>query len=202
MNAKHSFRLLFRPWSGRRAGLMALLVWLLIPASFLAGEESAPQDPNRVKAAFLRNFAHYVQWPETAFEDAHSPWRIGILGNAAFCEVVKKSLKDRTEQARSFEIYCADSLGKLPPCQMVFIAFKEVDKRRAVLAALKDKPVLTVAEAAETLREGGIIRFQLGDRVQMSVNLDQARAVSLNIQTKMLEVSTEVLENDVIRKTR
>ena len=45
------------------------------------------------------------------------------------------------------------------------------------------------------MQEGGIIRFQVGDRVEMSINLDQARAVSLLIQTKMLEVSIEVLEN-------
>jgi hypothetical protein len=202
MNPEHHFLLLLRKLSARSARLMVLLLWLVAPESYIRGEESAPQDPNRVKAAFLRNFAHYVQWPESAFDDTHSPWRIAILGNATFCEVVKKSLKDRTEQERDFEVYCADSLGKLPLCQIVFFGFKEADKRRAVLAALKDKPVLTVAEGAETLREGGIIRFQLGDRVQMSVNLDQARAVSLKIQTKMLEVSTEVLENNVIRKIR
>jgi hypothetical protein len=67
---------------------------------------------------------------------------------------------------------------------------------------LKDKPVLTVAEASDFLKEGGIIRFQVGDRVSMSVNLDQARTVSLSIQTKMLEVSEQVLENGVVRKAR
>ena len=36
----------------------------------------------------------------------------------------------------------------------------------------------------------------------MSVNLDQARSASLHIQTKMLEVSHQVLENGVIREMR
>jgi len=36
----------------------------------------------------------------------------------------------------------------------------------------------------------------------MSINLDQARAVSLTIQTKMLEVSSEILENGELRRMR
>ena len=90
---------------------------------------------------------------------------------------------------------------------MTEIAIQEVvDNRptgfRAVLAELKDKPVLTVGDAPEFLREGGVIRFQVGDRVRMSINLDQARAVLLTIQTRMLEVSSDVLENGVVRQVR
>ena len=43
---------------------------------------------------------------------------------------------------------------------------------------------------------------QVENYVEMSVNLDQARSVSLKIQTKMLEVTHEVLENGVVRKQR
>jgi hypothetical protein len=47
-----------------------------------------------------------------------------------------------------------------------------------------------------------VIRFEVGDRVRMGINLDQARAVSLTIQTRMLEVSSVVVENGVLRKVR
>ncbi len=179
-----------------------LLLLGLLPSGHVAGQEDALENPNRVEAAFLRNFAHYVTWPASAFESAQSPWRIGVLGNASFGEVLEKSLGGHTEHNRAFEIYSADSPNRLPPCQIIFIGFENSNRRRAVLAALKDKPALTVGDAAEILREGGIIRLKLGDRVQMSVNLDQARAVFLNIPTEMLEVSTEVLEHGVIRRMR
>jgi len=200
---KRELRLLTRrgPLDGGAVGLIVLLLWLL-PWSFVMGQEPAVESPNRVKAAFLRNFAHYVTWPATSFENAHSPWRIGILGNAPFGEVVEKTLKGHTEQERSFEIHCSDSLEKLPPCQIIYIAFRDPERRRAVLAELKDKPVLTVSDATDILQEGGIVRFQVGERMRMSINLDQARAVSLKVQTKMLEVSSEVLENGATRKMR
>ena len=37
--------------------------------------------------------------------------------------------------------------------------------------------------------------FQPTDRVRASINLDQARDASLNIQTQMLEVACAVLED-------
>ena len=67
---------------------------------------------------------------------------------------------------------------------------------------VENRPVLTVADAPGFLREGGIIRFQVGDYVEMSVNLDQARSASLKIQTKMLEVTREVVENGVGQRRR
>jgi hypothetical protein len=181
---------------------MIVLLLTLVPRSPVAGNESTLENPNRVKAAFLRNFAHYVKWPTSAFDGAQSPWHIGVLGNSRFGEVLERNLSGRTEQNRAFEIHSADSLGQLPHCHIVFIAFEETSKRRAALADLSGKPVLTVGDANDLLREGGIIRFQLSDRVQISVNLDQARAASLNIPTEMLEVSTEVLEHGEIRRLR
>lgn len=188
------------PWAVRWAS--ALLIWLQLP-SLVASQNLVPEDPNKVKAAFLRNFAHYVTWPTQAFGDARSPWHVCILGRDPFGEVLDKTLEGRTEQERPFEIYRAATLDELPACQILFIAYDDPGKRRAALGRLrKDRPVLTVGDAPEFLQEGGVIQFQVEDRVRMSINLDQARAVALTIQTKMLEVSHGILENGVFRKVR
>jgi len=188
-------------WSfGRLVGL--LIVFSLLLADLAAGQEPVTVNPFKGEAAFLRNFAHYVTWPQSAFADNRSPWHICVLGKDPFGEVLKTTLAGRTEQGRSFEICSAESLKQLPACHIVFIAFVNPERRRAALAELKGKPVLTVGNAPEFLREGGIIRLQVGNRVQMSVNLDQARRGSLAIQTKMLEVSSEVVENGMVKRTR
>jgi hypothetical protein len=183
------------------AGLILVLCLGQAPNS-TAGHEFVTVDPYRVEAAFLRNFARYVVWPPYAFSEDGTPWHIGILGPDPFRDFLESTFSGRTEQGRPFEIFRADRLDELPRCHIVYIAFHDAAKRRAVLKQLKDKPVLTVAEAPDFLREGGIIRFQVADRVKMSVNLDQARSASLSIQTKMLEVSDQVLENGVVRTVR
>jgi hypothetical protein len=184
-------RALFR-WAG----------WLVLLGGITLGQDLKTSDPNKVMAAFIRNFAHYVTWPTNAFGDDHSPWSVGILGDDSFGELVEKMFAGRVEQGRSFKVFRADKLDELTQCQIVFIAFKDPVKRRAALNALKNLPVLTVGDTPEFLEEGGIIRFQVKDRVEMSINLDQSRAVSLNIPSKMLEVTVEVVENGTTRKLR
>lgn len=186
-------------WTVWMVGLVLLLVSVPAPAH---GQESAVENPNKVKAAFLRNFAHYVTWPGSAFPDSHSPWRVCILGRDPFGDMLEKTFQGRTEQDRSFEVHRGDTLRRLPTCQIIFLAFDDPLARRAILSELRGKPVLTVGDTPEFLREGGVIRFQVEDRVRLSINLDQARAASLAIQTRMLEVSQEVVENGVLRKVR
>jgi hypothetical protein len=184
-----------------RLWAVALLCMLHMPG-LVASQELAPTNPNRVKAAFLRNFAHYVNWPVDAFPDGSTPWHICILGPDPFGDVLETSLKGRTEQGRSFEVFRAETLDQLPSCQMVVLTYKDEARRRAALDKLKNKPILTVGDAPEFLHEGGTIRFQVDERVRLSINLDQARIAALTIQTRMLEVSSEVLDNGVVRKMR
>ena len=143
-----------------------------------------------------------MTWPANVFADDRSPWRICVLGSDPFGDSLDKTLTGRSEQGRVFQILRAENLSELPRCQIVYIAYKDAAKRRAVLAELKNLPVLTVSDAPDFLQEGGIIQFQIGDRVGMSINLDQARSASLAIQTKMLEVSQNVVENGGVKNWR
>jgi YfiR/HmsC-like len=181
-------------------GLFGLLLLFCLPCP-AAGQEFAKVSPRKVEAAFLRNFTHYVTWPSHAFANDHSPWHVCILGSDPFGETLEQTFEGRTEQGRSFEIFRAETPAELPRCQIVFVAYKISTNRRAALTELQNRPVLTVGDAAGFLQEGGIIRFDVTDHVEISVNLDQARSASLTIQTKMLEVSHEVVRNgDVWRR--
>jgi hypothetical protein len=182
------------------AGVMVMLCLLL--QSYSAAGQEVVASPNKVKAAFLRNFAHYVTWPTNTVRNVHSPWRIGVLGVDPFGDVLEKTFEGRIEQGRSFAVFRAERLEELPPCDIIYIAEKDANKRHAALAAMKGQPVLTVGDTPGFLQEGGIIYFQIGRRVEMSVNLDQARAVSLKIPSQVLEVSREVLENGALHKLR
>jgi hypothetical protein len=159
-------------------------------------------EPAAIEAVMLRSLARYVTWPPEAFVDEKAPWRICVLGKDPFGEILERSLKGRSEQGRSFTLHHPASFAELPTCQIAFLALGNSDRRRDALAFAKGKPVLTVSAESDFLEEGGIIRFRETDRVEMGVNLDQARAASLKIQSKMLEVAFEVLDNGKVRKLR
>lgn len=185
-----------------RSALWRLAFALVMLPPLVASRELETHNPYKIEAAFLRNFAHYVTWPSTAFPKNRSSWHIGILGPDPFGKVMEETLEGRVEQGLPFSVFRADSLVDLPQCQIIYIAYKDARRRRAVLNILKDKPVLTVSEAEDFLIEGGVIRFQVNDKVSMGVNLDQAKRSLLSIQTKVLEVSRDILENGVVSRVR
>ena len=185
----------------RNSCLVALISLLCLPL-FAHTEEIANTSFRAVEAAFLRNFAHYVTWPQDTFSNDLAPWNICVLGDDPFGELLENTLQGRSEKDRPFSIFRTHRVSELDHCQIVFVAYQISMSRRAALAELKNLPILTVSDAPEFLQEGGIIRFDISDYVQININLDQARSASLNIQTKMLEVSNEVVENGVLRKLR
>lgn len=193
-----------RPRSRRSCGRLpafGVLLLMCLPCHAV-GAEPAKGNLPRVEAAFLRNFAHYITWPASAFADDRSPWRICVLGKDPFGDALEKTFEGRVEQGRAFEFIRTESPADLAPCHMVYVAQRTSESRRAVLAELAKRPVLTVGDASGFLQEGGIIRFEVTDHVEFGINLDQARSVSLKVQTKVLEVAHEVVENGVVRRRR
>jgi hypothetical protein len=180
----------------------ALFGLLFCISALVAAQEGVRADARHVEAAFLRNFAHYITWPEKAFTDPQVPWQICILGSDPFGNVLEKTFEGRTEQGRSFTILRTRKLTELYSCQIVYVAYKVSANRRAALSSLQGQPVLTVSNAPDFLQEGGIIRFDVTDYVELSVNLDQAKAASLQVQTKVLEVSRAVIENGEVHRIR
>jgi hypothetical protein len=180
---------------------LGLALALCVGASGQA-QEAAAEQRSRVEAAFLRNFARYVGWPASAFAGERSPWHVCILGDDHFGDALDRTLQDRIEQGRPFTILRDAASDQLASCQIVYVGYESAARRRAALEAFKRMPVLTVGHAPEFLQEGGIIRLTAADRIEMSINLDQARAASLTIPAKMLEVSRDVIDQGVQRRWR
>lgn len=190
-----------RRWC-RAACSIALAIGALLP-SVLAQEAAAGgEQRSRVEAAFLRNFARYVVWPPSAFAGDQAPWSVCIVGDDPFGSVLEQTFQGRTEKGRSFAVTRKVPVEQLNGCQIVYFGGANGARHRAALELLRRMPVLTVGQSPEFLAQGGIIRLTAGERIEMSVNLDQARAASLTIPTKMLEVAHEVVDQGVTRRWR
>lgn len=186
-----------------RPGRWGCIGMLLLLLQDLGAAQAPPIESRaKVEAAFLRNFARYVTWPAGAFSDERSPWTVCILGDEHFDDALEKTFAGRTEKGRTFEVVRAGPSEALPACHIVYVGYPASSRRRAALQALQKRPVLTVGSAPEFLQEGGIVRLLPGEHIEMSINLDQARAVSLAIPAKVLEVSKDVIENGTLRRVR
>lgn len=196
-----------------RAAIATLAVMSLVLAR-VAGLDAAEiglstKDPNAVKAGYLSSFARYVTWPTNTLAGRDGSWHIGVLESDPLVAILEKTVKrlemvpheDPTNERRAFMVHSGRTLEEMPPCHMLFIGFKDADKRRALLERLSKTPVLTIGDADGFLKEGGIIRFRIvKDALRIEVNNDQARSSGLTLNSGMLGAACLVIDKGIVRQ--
>jgi hypothetical protein len=181
-------------------GVLAFFLALFVGIS--PADEIHTGDAYAVMAGYLRALPAYVTWPTNTFTLPQDPWQVGILGPDPFGNRLEEVLHARQAAGRSFQIHRAASLKDLPDCEIIFVAIKDEDELKKVLAGLNSRPVLTVGDSKHFLDCGGIIQLQVQGTIRMSINLDSAREAHLSVPTKMLELAAEVIENGVHKQLK
>ena len=173
------------------------ILWALGLAMLLLGRTRA-QSPTageyQVKAAFLFNFAKFVEWPSSSLPDLSAPLRICILGRDPFGDELRNITKEKTVSGRKLQIDQLVDLQHAKTCQILFIASSERAQLKEILEALQGANVLTVGDTNGFPEQGGMINFVLeNDRVQFEVNRKAAEQAGLKISSKLLSVAKLVV---------
>jgi hypothetical protein len=171
-------------------GLLGVVLGLLCLGAF-AAEEKAPSE-YEIKAAFLFNFAKFVEWPEQAL-GKNEPLRIGILGKANFTADIEKTIEGKKIEAHPVVIEkYADAVPVKAP-HILFIPNGKPSRR--TLADLGDQPVLTVGETDGFCEAGGMINLiREGRKVRFEVNPKAAERHKLKMSSKLIVVSARLVE--------
>jgi YfiR/HmsC-like len=163
-----------------------LLLSLLLFAPWNAPAQS---NEYQIKAAFLYNFAQFVEWPPAAFASTTAPFYIGVLGKDPFGKALDETVQGETIGNRKIIIQRSQQLAGLKSCQVIFISQSEKEHAAKILSELDSKPVLTVSEIAGFDQLGGIINFYLeGTKVRFEINPTAARHDGLKISAQLLSL--------------
>src|SRR5664279_2589147 len=111
--------------------LVLSLVWLLSVGDGRA-QESQPTE-YQIKAAFLFNFAKFVEWPPEAFADANSPLVIGVLGENPFGDDLERTIRGKTINNRPLVIKEFRSPAEATNCHVLFISTSEKQRLPEIL---------------------------------------------------------------------
>jgi hypothetical protein len=179
---------------GQRSGAlqraMATLL-LLLPASALP--QAKPTDYD-VKAAYVFNFGKFMRVAAAeSTAPRHPTFDICILGRDPIGPVLdgitaKESIENRAVRVvRTADAYAAQG------CEILFISSGEGDGIRADLAALGKADVLTVSDAPDFLKDGGMIQFVMQQsHVRFAVNLEAVEHTHLVLSSELLRVALSV----------
>ena len=165
---------------------LALLLGILL----IAGARAQTVDEYRVKAAFLYNFAKFVEWPPETFQSSTDPIAICTLGYSPYRRGLEEAVRGKTIGSRALVVRQVSDVEQASACQILFVSASERKRAAAILPELKATGVLTVGETEGFAAEGGVVNFRVEDgQVRFEVNVAAAERANLRISSKLLSLA-------------
>lgn len=145
---------------------------------------------HQVKAAFLYNFANFVEWPDAALGPAGAPLKVCVVGADPFGGALDDAFRGQVVQERRVEISRGATLATVGRCHILFLSMSEQGRWPALLKELRGVPTLTVADGSPLVRQGGMVSFVIeAKRVRFEINRGAAEHAGLRISSKLLALA-------------
>lgn len=146
----------------------------------------------QLKAAFLINFARFVEWPDESKGTLQTPLVIGILGEGPFGSALDDVSASREGGGRPVSVVRFKSVDEVKGCHLLFIDLPRQETSNC-LKKLPPKGILTVGEEMNFVKSGGVISLFLENRkIRFAINTAAAERAELRISSKLLKLAREV----------
>jgi hypothetical protein len=161
--------------------VMALLESELPPPASPDAFEAAPGEPReeaapkrgitaaRLKAIFVDRFVGFAHWPTGAWKGS-GPFELCIAGAGATPDALAGYASSRLWQGRPVVVRRVGDVDQLAGCHLLFVGASARAALDRILAATRDRPILTVADTPgfgargvmiNLVRVGKYMRFEL-----------------------------------------
>ena len=75
----------------------------------------------QVKAVFLFNFSHFVEWPKTAFDNQYSTFVIGIIGDDPFGPYLTAAVEEERIGTHIIRVERYKSVNEIKKCHILYM---------------------------------------------------------------------------------
>ncbi len=174
---------------------VAFLLIVLLSSACAPSDWAQAEAPGeyQLKAAFLFNFAKFIDWPAASFATPQSPFTVCILGTDPFGRVMDDAWQGKIVGDRSVVVERSKDVADTRHCQMVFVSPSEKHRLQQILSSLRGTNALVVGETEGFAAAGGVIQFALeDDRVRFMINTDAADRAGLKVSSKLLSLARVV----------
>jgi len=171
-----------------RLVLLASLVFL--PARGGAHADGPPPREYQLKAAFIFNFAQFVEWPGDTFPGPDAPLVIGVMGDSTMAASLEMACRGKTAGKREIVVKNLSGADAIRSAQIVFIGAAERDRLPELIRRATAESVLTVGDFDGFTAASGMVRFLTEDnRLRFEVNLDAVNAGKLRVSAQLLKLA-------------
>jgi len=171
----------------------AVAVFLLFGSLSIAGSEPAPVLEYQVKAAFLFNFAKFIEWPTEAMGDASQPFNICFAGDKTVSQELQQVVSGKSLANHSIRVLQIRTPADSIRCHILFITAAATSQEPHFLALLRDSSVLTVGETRGFCSRGGVINFWIdSDHVRFEISPKAYQRAHLLPSSKLMRLARVV----------
>lgn len=167
--------------------ICALLLTALLCADPRPASPAAPAaTEHQVKAVFLFNFSHFVEWPPETFASPTAPFVIGVLGGESVAAQLDVAVRGERLGQHPLQVRRLESAEECRDCHIVYIDKSEGARLNNVLSTV-GRGTLTVSDLDGASERGVMIQLATDNsRVHLLINVVSARAANLTISSNLL----------------
>jgi len=184
-----------------------LLIWLAVMLVFPTVRLAHAREPaveEGVKAAILFNFIRFVDWPEAIMPEPPPPRVVAIIGRDALQERVVALASSDALASRVSVLVVKDLdhlAASMEQIQVLYIARSAKKDIPRILDLLQARPVLTVCDDENFVRQGGMMNYVRDDsRIRFDINLDEAEKSRLKMSAKLFGLARVIVRNGAARE--
>lgn len=175
---------------GFRLVALFILFLLLCLQTPLCANAARPAKEYHVKAVFLFNLIHFVEWP--AGIPSTESFTIAIFGNDPFGDILDNAVKGERKNNKPIQIKRFKTIDEISAgyCDMLFISADALSRWEDLRRQIKDQPTLTVADSQGFTQEGGMINLiRQGSKIQVEISRSAVENPGFSVSSKLLSLA-------------
>ena len=146
-----------------------------------------------LKAAFLFNFAKFVEWPTDPPQAG--PLCVCVLDDSAVEAALAQLVNGALISGRGVTLIKGARNRSLRGCHVLYVGDPDPARVTETLDEVKGAPILTVGDGDQFARGGGVIGLFVEDgRMRFAINPDAAQRAGLRLSSRLLSLAKIVKE--------
>ena len=153
-----------------------------------AAQEDYQANEYEIKAAYLLNFANFVEWPNLPI--AEPAIHFCMLGSDPLSGSLSRMIDHRNSRERPLFFRHVTHSEEVSDCQILYISPSLGKYVPQLLDSIRSASVLTVGENDQFAAAGGMIQLVMEDRrIRFKINSTAASQCGIRISSKLLALA-------------
>lgn len=151
--------------------------------------------PPELKAAFIYNFATFVDWPPDVMP---RDWAMAIcvVGDDAVAEALTATARGHAIGSHEIAVMRVTLEGPLRSCHVLYVPGLEPKRVAQLVDLVRGSSVFTVSDVDRFAETGGIAQLFIdNDKMRFAINVDAAQRAHLHLSSQLLALATIVKDD-------